>query len=157
MSYKIAILCFYSLSLVFPKTAMDSEEFRIIRIENIKKNYLGKTIQFSVSEKSLVEGVLVDANSDKFTILMGSDRVSFDHFNISSIYILPKKAEFLLTTNLALFGAAISYLTLQVLREEASHQQKTSFTCLGFVLGGLMGKNTFYKPIKVDISGKKHE
>ena len=65
---------------------MDSEEFRIIRIENIKKNYLGKTIQFSVSEKSLVEGVLIDANSDKFTILMGSDRVSFDHFNISSIY-----------------------------------------------------------------------
>ena len=146
MSYKTAILYFCSLSLVSAKTDIASDEFRIIRIENFKKNYLGKTIQFSVSEKSMVEGVLVDANSDKFIILMGSDRVSFNHFNVDSIYILPKKADFLLVTSVALFGAAISYLTLQVLREDASHQQKTSFTFLGFVLGGLMGKNTFINP-----------
>lgn len=157
MKTKTTILFFYILSLLFSQTSVGSEEIRNIRIENFKENYIGKTIQFLGADGLWSEGVLIDVTSKKLTILMGQDKLSFDHVNINHVYIMPKKAEVLLASSLALLGGAVSYLTLLVLRDEADYQQKVSFTCLGFVLGGLLGKRTFYKPLKIDISGRVYD
>lgn len=157
MKTKTTILFFYILSLLFSQTSVGSEEVRNIRIENFKENYIGKTIQFLGSDGLWSEGVLVDVTSKKFTLLMDREKLNFDNININHVYIMPKKAEFLLASSLALFGGAVSYLTLLVLRDEADYQQKASFICVGFVLGGLLGKRTFYKPLKIDISGRVYD
>lgn len=150
-------LSLYCISFLFSQKSIESEEIRNIRLNNFKDTYVGKTIQFSGPSGLLTEGVLTGLSSKNLIVLIESDKVKFDHSEINHIYIMPKKAEFLLASSLALVGATVSYLTLLVLRENVGHQQKASFTCLGFTLGGLLGKRTFYKPLKIDISGKVYD
>ncbi len=157
MKVKITVLFFYSLSILFSRTSVESEEIRNIRMDNLKENYVGKTIQFLGPDNLSAEGVLVDVNSKNFTILIGTDELDFAHININHVFIMPKKAEFLLASSLALVGGAVSYLTLLVLRENVDYQEKAGFSCLGFILGGLLGKRTFYKPMKINISGSAYD
>ena len=156
MKIKMIILSLF-LSILFSRTSVDSETIRNIRLENFKDNYIDKTIQFLDPNGLSVKGKLIDVSSKSFIILIGSDKLNFDHSGIDHVYIMPKRAEFLLASNLALVGGAVSYLTLIVLRRNVDFQQKSSFTCLGFLLGGLLGKNTFYKPLKIDISGEAYD
>jgi len=150
--FSFVLLCF-----VFVKIHGGSEDLRYIRLENFKNNYLGKTIQFLTPYNSYTEGVLLDVTINEFIILTNGKEERFQHKNVNTVYLLPRKTEFFLASSFALFGGAVGYLTLLITKENSTSQHMRSFTSLGLILGGLLGKNTFYKPLKVDISGKVYE
>jgi hypothetical protein len=103
-----------------------------------------------------VQGELVTVTPESFIISDGTNHNLFSHSNIDYVLIVPQKAEFFLATSVSIFGGAIGYLTLIVSKENFSAQHEKVFTFVGATLGALLGRNTFYKPLKIDISGKTY-
>ena len=143
-------------SVVFSQPALRSEAVKSTRLENFKTNYSGKTIRFIGPGGMAVQGELVNVTSENFIVSVETNHNLFSHKKINHVYIIPQKTEFFLATTVSIFGGAVGYLALLVSNKSFSAQHAKSFTFLGGVFGAFLGKNTFYKPLKIDISGKTY-
>ncbi len=56
-----------------------------------------------------------------------------------------------------LLGGAAGYMGVIIAKENANASWKGVASSLGLALGGRIGFKTFFKPIKIDISGKTRE
>jgi hypothetical protein len=56
-----------------------------------------------------------------------------------------------------LIGGAAGYMAVIIAKKNANASWKGVVSSLGLALGGRMGFKTFYKPLKIDISGKARE
>ena len=156
MTLKTIFIAIVFLSSIYSQTALRSKSVKITRLENFKNNYSGKTIRFVGPGKMEVQGELVTVTPESFIVSDGINHNLFSHNNIDYVLIVPQKAEFFLATSVSVFGGAIGYLTLIVSKESFSDQHEKVFTFVGATLGALLGRNTFYKPLKIDISGKTY-
>ena len=156
MNFKMIIIAMVFLSPICSQTALRSESVKITRLENFKNNYSGKTIRFIGPGEMEIQGELVNVTSENFIVSVGTNHNLFSHKKIDHVLIVPQKPEFLLATSVSVFGGAIGYLTLIVSKENFNTHHERVFTFVGATLGALLGRDTFYKPLKIDISGKTY-
>tara|TARA_B110000902_G_C14245177_1_gene563985 strand:- start:1321 stop:1788 length:468 start_codon:yes stop_codon:yes gene_type:complete len=155
MKKKIILILF--LSSAFSQAITDKKAIKSVRLENFVNNYTGKIIRFLGQENIYIQGELIGSTSEAFIVLVEGSSSSYSNKGIKYVYVIPEKTEFLLALGVSFVGGVISYLTLIVNRENPQNPLVGVTIVGGVVLGGIIGKNTFYKPIKIDISGNIYD
>ena len=130
---------------------------RDIRLQNLKRDYAGSTIRFIVPGSTSVMGVLKDVTDKNFIISHNGSPAVYAHEKINYIFIDPSFTGKLMAFGVGLIGGAASYMAVIIAKENANASWKGVASSLGLALGGRIGFKTFYKPIKIDISGKTRE
>jgi hypothetical protein len=130
---------------------------RDIRLQNLKRDYTGTTIRFVVPGSTSVMGVLSDVTDKNFIISHNGSPAVYSHENIDYIFIDPGFTGKLMAFGVGLIGGAGGYMGVIIAKENANASWKGLASSLGLALGGRIGFKTFFKPIKVDISGKTRE
>ena len=156
MIKKLFFSLVFFISFGFSQSRISSDAIRKVRLENFQKNYAGKVIRFLGPKNIQVEGKLLDVTPESFILSNDTFKKAYSHRHINHVYIIPKKKDLLLACSLSITGGVVSYFALLVSKENPKTQIIRSVVFLGMITGGLVGKNTFYKPLKIDISGKTY-
>ena len=130
---------------------------RDIRLQNLKRDYTGSTIRFIVPGSTSVMGVLKDVTDKNFIISHNGTPAVYSHENIDYIFIDPGFTGKLMAFGVGLIGGAGGYMGVIIAKKNANASWKGVVSSIGLALGGRIGFKTFYKPIKIDISGKTRE
>mgnify|MGYP000697891753 CR=1 FL=1 len=130
---------------------------RDIRLQNLKRDYTGSTIRFIIPGSTSVMGVLKDVTDKNFIISHNGSPAVYSHEEINYIFIDPGFTGKLMAFGVGLLGGAAGYMAVIVSKESANASGKGVVSSLGVALGGRIGFKTFFKPIKIDISGKTRE
>jgi len=130
---------------------------RDIRLQNLKRDYTGTTIRFIVPGSTSVMGVLADVTDKNFIISHNGSPAVYSHENIDYIFIDPGFTGKLMAFGVGLIGGAGGYMGVIIAKKNANASWRGVASSLGLALGGRIGFKTFFKPIKVDISGKTRE
>lgn len=130
---------------------------RDIRLQNLKNDYAGSTIRFIVPGSISVMGVLKDVNDKNFIIYHNGSPAVYGHEEIDYVFIDPGFTGKLMAFGVGIVGCAASYMAVIISKNDAHASVKGVAASLGLALGGRIGFKTFYKPIKIDISGKTRE
>ena len=130
---------------------------RDIRLQNLKRDYTGSTIRFIVPGSVSVMGVLKDVTDKNFIISHNGSPAVYSHEEINYIFIDPGFTGKLMAFGVGLLGGTAGYMGVIIARENANASWKGVASSLGLALGGRIGFKTFFKPIKIDISGKTRE
>ena len=129
---------------------------RDIRLENLKRDYSGKTIRFVDSKSVSNKGVLMDVTDENIIISKSGSPVPFDHSKIKYVFIDPKKKELAMVLGLTALGGISGYLGVILGKSDAKNSTKGVVSSIVASLAGIVGYKAFYKPIKIDISGKTY-
>ena len=130
---------------------------RDIRLQNLKRDYTGSTIRFIVPGSTSVMGVLSDVTDKNFIISHNGSPAVYGHGEINYVFIDPGFTGKLMAFGVGLIGGAAGYMAVIIAKKNANASWKGVVSSLGLALGGRMGFKTFYKPLKIDISGKARE
>lgn len=130
---------------------------RDIRLQNLKRDYTGSTIRFIFPGSTSVMGVLKDVTDKNFIISHNGSPAVYSHEEINYIFVDPGFTGKLMAFGVGLLGGTAGYMAVIIARENANASWKGVVSSLGLALGGRIGFKTFYKPIKIDISGKTRE
>ena len=130
---------------------------RDIRLQNLKRDYTGSTIRFIIPGSISVMGVLKDVTDKNFIISHNGSPAVYSHEEINYIFIDPGFTGKLMAFGVGLLGGAAGYMAVIISKENANASWKGVVSSLGVALGGRIGFKTFFKPIKIDISGKTRE
>ena len=148
----------FLLSLVFSFTygqkETNSDEIRNIRLENFKNNYKGQTIRFTDQNSRIVEGVLMEITDTDFVISINNSAAFYSHGNVDFVYLPPVSEDFYITASISILGGIAGYVATIIAHPYPNRGALGAVSTLGTVLGFVVGKNTFYKPQKIDISGR---
>ena len=132
----------------------ESEQVRSIRLENFIHNYKGKTIRFQDQNSRFVEGVLLEITDTDFVLSVNNSASFHSHKNIDFVYLPPVADDFYITAGISLLGGVSGYVATIIAHPNPSSSATGGFATLGTVLGFLIGKKSFYKQQKIDISGR---
>ena len=144
-------------ALLAAQPGINNRAVRDIRLQNLKRDYTGSTIRFNVPGSISVVGVLKDVTDKNFIISHNGSPAVYGHEEINYIFIDPGFAGKLMAFGVGLIGGAAGYMGVIIARENANASWKGVASSLGLALGGRIGFKTFFKPIKIDISGKTRE
>ena len=148
----------FLMSLVFSFTygqkETNSNEVRNIRRENFKNNYKGQTIRFTDQNSRIVEGVLMEITDTDFVISINNSAAFYSHGNVDFVYLPPVSEDFYITGSISILGGIAGYVAMIIAHSYPNKSTLGAVSTLGTVLGFVVGKNTFYKPQKIDISGR---
>ena len=156
MKKSISIIAL-SWAILFAQPGMKNQAVRAIRLENLKQNYLGETIRFLGAGSISVQGILLDVTENSFIISEHGTPVPHSHANVGVIFIDPNFNDILMVFGLGILGGAAGYLGIIIGHPNPDANMKGVISSLGAGLAGLVGFRAFYKPIKIDISGKTRE
>ena len=148
----------FLMSLVFSFTygqkETNSNEVRNIRLENFKNNYKGQTIRFTDQNSRIVEGVLMEITDTDFVISINNSAAFYSHENVDFVYLPPVSEDFYITASISILGGIAGYVATIIAHPYPKKGALGAVATLGTVLGFVVGKNTFYKSQKIDISGR---
>ena len=144
-------------ALLAAQPGINNRAVRDIRLQNLKRDYTGSTIRFFVPGSISVVGVLKDVTDKNFIISHNGSPAVYSHEEINYIFIDPGFTGKLMAFGVGLIGGAAGYMGVIIARENANASWKGVASSLGLALGGRIGFKTFFKPIKIDISGKTRE
>ena len=148
----------FLISLVFSFTygqkETNSNEVRNIRLENFKNNYKGQTIRFTDQNSRIVVGVLMEITDTDFVISINNSAAFYSHENVDFVYLPPVSEDFYITASISILGGIAGYVAMIIAHPYPKKSALGAVGTLGTVLGFVVGKNTFYKSQKIDISGK---
>ena len=130
---------------------------RDIRLQNLKRDYAGSTIRFIVPGSTSVMGVLKDVTDKNFIISHSGSPAIYGHEKIDYVFIDPGFTGKLMAFGVGLIGGATGYMAVIIAKKNANASWRGVVSSLGFALGGRIGFKTFFKPLKIDISGKTRE
>ena len=147
----LTIVIFVSLISI---NATENRTIRQIRLENLKKNYSGKSIRFLDKNQKIIQGVLVNITKNDFILYINNSNQSFSHEHVDFVFYDPEIQDFLMVSGLGLILGTSGYLGLMINNPESGTVSKTISPLLGTILGVVLGHKTLLKPVKVDISGK---
>ena len=126
-----------------------------IKIENLKKNYVGKSIEFVDYSNSLnIKGKLLDITETTFVVSSAGSRNVFDINNIPYFNLAPEAPDYIIASSVSLLSAVAGYLSLVILRPDPDKAIKSTVLIAGSVVGGYIGKVSFLRPIKVELNLK---
>ena len=141
-------------SFIYGQKETSSNEVRNIRLENFKNNYKGQTIRFTDQNSRVVEGVLMEITDTDFVMSINNSAAFFSHENVDFVYLPPVSEDFYITTGISILGGIAGYVATIIAHPYPKKGALGAVATLGTVLGFVVGKNTFYKSQKIDISGK---
>ena len=144
-------------ALLAAQPGINNRAVRDIRLQNLKPDYTGSTIRFIVPGSTSVMGVLKDVTDKNFIISHNGSPAVYSHENIDYIFIDPGFTGKLMAFGVGLIGGAGGYMGVIIAKKNANASWKGVVSSIGLALGGRIGFKTFYKPIKIDISGKTRE
>ena len=130
---------------------------RDIRLDNLKRDYSGKAIRFVDSKSVSNKGILLDVTDENIIISKSGSPKSFNHSKIKYVFIDPKKKELAMVIGLTALGGMSGYLGIVVGKSDADDTTKGVASSVAASLAGLVGYKAFYKPIRIDISGKTYD
>ena len=146
------------MSLIFSFTygqkETNSNEVRNIRLENFKNNYKGQTIRFTDQNSRIVEGVLMEITDTDFVVSINNSAAFYSHENVDFVYLPPVSEDFYITASVSILGGIAGYVATIIAHPYPDKGALGAVSTLGTVLGFVVGKNTFYKSQKIDISGR---
>jgi hypothetical protein len=132
----------------------NSDEVRNIRLENFKNNYKGQTIRFTDQNSRVVEGVLMEITDTDFVMSINNSAAFYSHENVEVVYLPPMSEDFYITASISILGGIAGYVATIIAHPYPNKGALGAISTLGTVLGFAVGKNTFYKSQKIDVSGK---
>jgi hypothetical protein len=144
-------------NLLMGQLSSDLITVRDIRLENLKRDYSGKTIRFVDSKSVSNKGVLLDVTDENIIISKSGSPVPFNHSKIKYVFIDPKKKELAMVIGLTVLGGISGYLGIILGKSDANDTTKGAASSISACLAGFVGYRAFYKPIKIDISGKTYD
>ena len=144
-------------AVIAAQPGVNLQAVRDIRLQNLKRDYTGSTIRFIVPGSTSVMGVLKDVTDKNFIISHNGSPAVYSHENIDYIFIDPGFTGKLMAFGVGLIGGAGGYMGVIIAKKNANASWKGVVSSIGLALGGRIGFKTFYKPIKIDISGKTRE
>ena len=144
----------WMLSFAFSQIETNSYEVRKIRLENFKENYRGESIRFIDEKSRVVEGVLIEVTDTDFVISINDKAAFYDHRNINIVYLPPVSEDLVIVFGMSILGGLAGYVATIVTHPHPNNATSLSISTIGTVLGFVLGKKTFYKPQKIDISGR---
>ena len=130
---------------------------RDIRLENLKRDYSGKTIRFVDSKSVSNKGILLDVTDENIIISKSGSPTPFNHSKIKYVFVDPKKKELAMVIGLTALGGISGYLGVILGKSDANDTTKGVASSISASLAGFVGYKAFYKPIKIDISGKTYD
>ena len=141
-------------SFAFGQIETNSYEVRKIRLENFKENYKGKSVRFTDKNSRVVEGVLMEVTDSDFVISIEGKATLYDHKNINMVYLPPVSEDLYMVFGISILGGPAGYVATIITHPHPNNGASASISTIGTVLGFVLGKKTFYKPQKIDISGR---
>lgn len=141
-------------SFAFGQIETNSYEVRKIRLENFKENYKGKSVRFTDKNSRVVEGVLMEVTDSDFVISIEGKATLYDHKNINMVYLPPVSEDLYMVFGISILGGLAGYVATIIAHPHPNNGASASISTIGTVLGFVLGKKTFYKPQKIDISGR---
>ena len=144
-------------TLLMGQLSSDLITVRDIRLENLKRDYSGKTIRFVDSKSVSNKGILLDVTDENIIISKSGSPVPFDHSKIKYVFVDPKKKELAMVIGLTALGGISGYLGIILGKSGANNTTKVVASSISASLAGFVGYKAFYKPIKIDISGKTYD
>ena len=153
-SMKKSLFITISIStLLTGQLSSDLITVRDIRLENLKRDYSGKTIRFVDSKSVSNKGILLDVTDENIIISKSGSPTPFNHSKIKYVFIDPKKRELAMVIGLTALGGISGYLGIILGKSDANNITKGAASSISASLAGFVGYKAFYKPIKIDISG----
>ena len=157
-SMKNTLLITISTStLLMGQLSSDLITVRDIRLENLKRDYSGKTIRFVDSKSVSNKGILLDVTDENIIISKSGSPIPFNHSKIKYVFVDPKKKELAMVIGLTALGGISGYLGVILGKSDANNTTKGVASSISASLAGFVGYKAFYKPIKIDISGKTYD
>ena len=141
-------------SFAFGQIKTNSYEVRKIRLENFKENYKGKSVRFTDKNSRVVEGVLMEVTDSDFVISIEGRASFYNHKNINVVYLPPVSEDLYMVFGMSILGGLAGYVATIVAHPHPNNGTSLSISTIGTFLGFVLGKKTFYKPQKIDISGR---
>ena len=141
-------------SFTYGQKETNSNEVRNIRLENFKNNYKGQTIRFTDQNSRIVVGVLMEITDTDFVISINNSAAFYSHGNVDFVYLPPVSEDFYITASISILGGIAGYVATIIAHPYPNRGALGAVSTLGTVLGFVVGKNTFYKSQKIDISGR---
>ena len=155
---KKALFITISIStLLTGQLSSDLITVRDIRLENLKRDYSGKTIRFVDSKSVSNKGILLDVTDENIIISKSGSPKPFNHSKIKYVFVDPKKKELAMVIGLTALGGISGYLGIILGKSDANNTTKGVASSISASLAGFVGYKAFYKPIKIDISGKTYD
>ena len=130
---------------------------RDIRLDNLKRDYSGKSIRFVDSKSISNQGILLDVTDENIIISKSGAPVPFNHSKIQYVFIDPEKKELAMVIGLTALGGISGYLGIMLGKSDANNTTKGVTSTITASLAGIVGYRAFYKPIKIDISGRTYD
>ena len=157
-SMKKSLFITISIStLLTGQLSSDLITVRDIRLENLKRDYSGKTIRFVDSKSVSNKGILLDVTDESIIISKSGSPIPFNHSKIKYVFVDPKKKELAMVIGLTALGGISGYLGIILGKSDANNTTKGVASSISASLAGFVGYKAFYKPIKIDISGKTYD
>ena len=144
-------------TLLMGQISSDLITVRDIRLDNLKRDYSGKAIRFVDSKSVSNKGILLDVTDENIIISKSGSPVPFNHSKIKYVFIDPKKKELAMVIGLTALGGISGYLGVMLGKSDANNTTKGVVSSISASLAGFVGYKAFYKPIKIDISGKTYD
>ena len=144
-------------TLLAGQLSSDLITVRDIRLENLKRDYSGKTIRFVDSKSVSNKGILLDVTDENIIISKSGLPTPFNHSKIKYVFVDPKKKELAMVIGLTALGGISGYLGIILGKSDANNATKGVASSISASLAGFVGYKAFYKPIKIDISGKTYD
>ena len=144
-------------TLLTGQLSSDLITVRDIRLENLKRDYSGKTIRFVDSKSVSNKGILLDVTDENIIISKSGSPLPFNHSKIKYVFVDPKKKELAMVIGLTALGGISGYLGIILGKSDANNTTKGVASSISASLAGFVGYKAFYKPIKIDISGKTYD
>ena len=144
-------------TLLMGQVNSDLITVRDIRLDNLKRDYSGKAIRFVDSKSVSNKGILLDITDENIIISKSGSPVPFNHSKIKYVFIDPKKKELAMVLGLTALGGISGYLGVMLGKSDANNTTKGVTSSITAGLAGIVGHRAFYKPIKIDISGKTYD
>ena len=144
-------------TLLMGQISSDLITVRDIRLDNLKRDYSGKAIRFVDSKSVSNKGILLDVTDENIIISKSGSPIPFNHSKIKYVFVDPKKKELAMVIGLTALGGISGYLGIILGKSDANNTTKGVASSISASLAGFVGYKAFYKPIKIDISGKTYD
>ena len=130
---------------------------RDIRLDNLKRDYSGKSIRFVDSKSISNQGILLDVTDENIIISKSGAPVPFNHSKIQCVFIDPERKELAMVLGLTTLGGVSGYLGVMLGKSDSNNTTMGVISSISASIAGFVGYKAFYKPIKIDISGKTYD
>ena len=152
----ILSIIFLSLTVITAESGSGLQVARDIRLENLKRDHSGKFISFMNSDMKTGKGILLDITDENIIISEDGAPISYDHSDIDHVFVDPEIEELAMVFCLGALGGIAGYLGIIIGHSGPDLIIKGASSSLGAGLASFVGYRTFYRPIKIDISGKAY-